>query len=351
MPLPLILIGIAVVSGLFGAGSGVKAVVKNKEANDTNDAARRVFDSAKEKLEKAKGCATLALEEFGKQKISTWTTQMADFEKVYSKIKNVKVGNRFSKDGFLPPSKDELLQIKQHALNCQEILSGGFSTLGAGALTGFGAYGGATMLATASTGTAISTLSGVAATNATLAWFGGGSLAAGGLGMAGGAIVLGGLVSGPALLVGGLFMNSAASKRLAMAEINYYEAKKLAEEMNCATTSLDGIVEVVNQYAKLLKRLAGKMLEANQSLAEIIRQNGNDYRSYDLATKRRVLISTQMAQLLSGVLNTSVLTSSGALADDVQKKLEGMQNKMDGLTEDVQNKQEEMQNNMEEVFG
>ncbi|MCY3877029.1 MAG: hypothetical protein OXF88_22400 [Rhodobacteraceae bacterium] len=43
---------------------------------------------------------------------------------------------------------------------------------------------------TASTGTAISTLSGAAATKATLAWLGGGAVAAGGLGIAGGGIVL-----------------------------------------------------------------------------------------------------------------------------------------------------------------
>lgn len=45
----------------------------------------------------------------------------------------------------------------------------------------------------ASTGTAIGTLSGVAATNATLASLGGGSLASGGLGMAGGTLALSGL--------------------------------------------------------------------------------------------------------------------------------------------------------------
>lgn len=53
-------------------------------------------------------------------------------------------------------------------------------------------------LGTASTGTAISTLSGVAATKATLAWLGGGALAAGGLGVAGGAVVLGAITVGGA---------------------------------------------------------------------------------------------------------------------------------------------------------
>lgn len=49
----------------------------------------------------------------------------------------------------------------------------------------------ATTFGTASTGTAISTLSRAAATNAATAWLGGGALAAGGGGMAAGATVLG----------------------------------------------------------------------------------------------------------------------------------------------------------------
>ena len=46
---------------------------------------------------------------------------------------------------------------------------------------------------TASTGTAISSLSGAASTTATLAWFGGGSVASGGLGMAAAPFALGGI--------------------------------------------------------------------------------------------------------------------------------------------------------------
>ena len=52
------------------------------------------------------------------------------------------------------------------------------------------AMGIATTFGVASTGTAISTLSGAAATNAALAWLGGGALAAGGGGMAAGVFVL-----------------------------------------------------------------------------------------------------------------------------------------------------------------
>jgi hypothetical protein len=73
-----------------------------------------------------------------------------------------------------------------------------------GLVGGCGAAGAWTLVAfagTASTGTAISTLSGVAAHNAILAWFGGGALVAGGAGMAGGMMVLGGLIAAPLVIL------------------------------------------------------------------------------------------------------------------------------------------------------
>lgn len=95
-------------------------------------------------------------------------------------------------------------------------------------MVAFSAYGAAQALAVASTGTAIASLSGAAATNATLAFFGGGSLAAGGLGMAGGTVVLGGLVAGPALLVMGFVAGHAAKKELEKARTNKAEAQQVA---------------------------------------------------------------------------------------------------------------------------
>lgn len=71
-----------------------------------------------------------------------------------------------------------------------------------------------TAFATASTGAAISGLSGAAASSATLAWLGGGSLAAGGGGVAAGGVVLAGLTVAPALAVAGLFLHHQGNKQL-----------------------------------------------------------------------------------------------------------------------------------------
>ncbi|WP_122095338.1 hypothetical protein [Rahnella sp. Larv3_ips] len=76
------------------------------------------------------------------------------------------------------------------------VLSMGFGGVVGGSMA-LGAWALVSAIGTASTGTAIGALSGVAATNATLAWFGGGALAAGGAGMSGGMLVLGGIVAAP----------------------------------------------------------------------------------------------------------------------------------------------------------
>lgn len=75
----------------------------------------------------------------------------------------------------------------------------------------------------ASTGAAISGLSGAAAESATLAFLGGGSLASGGGGMALGATALNVAIAGPALLVGGFVTKSQGAKALTKAEA--YRAK------------------------------------------------------------------------------------------------------------------------------
>lgn len=96
---------------------------------------------------------------------------------------------------------ENITQIEQVITALKSALSGIVAGGVAGGMAGFGAVGGVGLLATAGTGTAISSLSGVAATNATLAWLGGGTLASGGLGIAGGMWVLGGIVAAPLVAV------------------------------------------------------------------------------------------------------------------------------------------------------
>ncbi|WJJ93616.1 hypothetical protein [Neopusillimonas aromaticivorans] len=94
-------------------------------------------------------------------------------------------------------------------------------------------------LGAASTGTAISSLAGAAATKATLAAIGGGSLATGGMGIAGGTAILGAAVAAPVLAIAGWAYNSHGEEALR-------NARKADQEVKAA----------IKKLARAIKQLA-----------------------------------------------------------------------------------------------
>lgn len=198
MPLPLLFIGIAAASGMFGIGGTVKAGFDAKNAKQINKSANELVQESTDYLNAQRLACGNSLTRLGAEKMAVLNGTISDFLNVFTQIKNVDFKETEGLDELhrLHIDKQEFVELRSMAHFAGSVAGGAVAGTAGGALAAFGAYGAAQALAFASTGTAISALSGAAATNATLAFFGGGSLAAGGLGMAGGTAVLGGLVAG-----------------------------------------------------------------------------------------------------------------------------------------------------------
>lgn len=107
----------------------------------------------------------------------------------------------------------------------------------------------ATTFGTASTGTAISTLSGAAATNATLAWLGGGALAAGGGGTAAGSALL--AMAGP---IGWTIAGATLLTSIVLFTKKKFENREAKEEALTAVKQNTAVVKSIDvQIANLLK--------------------------------------------------------------------------------------------------
>lgn len=159
------------------------------------------------------------IEELGKN-TSLLYDQLTEIQTVFDSIRNVPSDKKLEYEEL----KEVRLNWKQQAEKIEqdyklaEAKNAGAGAAGAGvgvAVVTMGptvAMGVATTFGVASTGTAISALSGAAATNAALAWLGGGALAAGGGGMAAGEAFLalagpvGWAIAGVALLTSGIFL-------------------------------------------------------------------------------------------------------------------------------------------------
>ena len=290
MPLPLLFIGVAAATGAFGVGKTVKAGIDTNNAKQINKSANEIVENSTDWLNAQRLACGRSLSQLGEQKLYVLNSTMTEFLDCFQRIKNVDFKDTEGLDELKKMHIDEHdFQEMRTLVNFAGSLAGGaVAGTAGGALAAFGAYGAAQALAFASTGTAIASLSGAAATNATLAFFGGGSLAAGGLGMAGGTAVLGGLVAGPALMVMGLVAGHAAKKNLDQAITNRAEAIQIASQLDVASLQCETIRRRTYMFNNLLARLDTYFLPLIYKMEDIVANEGEDYRVYAPDSKKTI---------------------------------------------------------------
>ena len=283
-----------------------------------------MVDSAKTAATRAKNKSGKTLEKLGKTKLVVLDTTMKSFVNTFEKIHSIELveSTELSELNKYHIDKQQLGEMKDMGNLAASVLGGLVGGAGAGALTAFGAYGATMTFATASTGTAIASLSGAAATNATLAFLGGGSLAAGGLGMAGGTMVLGGVVAGPALCILGIVMNASASKNLDNAYANLAEAKKAAESLDVVATLCKSITKRADMFINLLNGLNAGFSQLTEQLIHITAEKGYSYKDYSVEEQNIVVAAMAMAKTVKQVLDTPILTESGAVTQVSQQVYE-----------------------------
>ena len=330
MPIPFLFIGAAAAAGAFGIGKGIKAGIDMKDAKDTNERANNIVDDAKENLEACRKASGKSLEALGSKKLYILDKSMNRFVSAFEQLKNVELTESVGLDELskFRIDKQSLTELKEMGGYAASILGGTAAGALGGALTAFGAYSAAMTFATASTGTAIATLSGAAATNATLAFFGGGSLAAGGLGMAGGAAVLGGLVAGPALAVMGFVIGAKASAQVDEAYSNLARAREIREELETAGVACNAIRRRAYMFFRLLVRLDSLFVPLIVGMERAIAAHSTDFHSFTDDEKHTVAAAVSIAGAIKAVLDTPILTKDGklteesaAIAEDISSKI------------------------------
>lgn len=258
MPLPLILGIGAAIAAAGGVGASIHGGVKMKEANDTMKSAKYRHEQNVEKFENKNKQTTEVMDKLGTLELEI-TKSFSVFADLIEKIHNRPEFKNIDSNGEKIPtySPEELKKVSVGA----GLLLGGLGGAAAGTAGGFAAAGVTTTavmaLGTASTGTAIATLSGAAATNATLAALGGGAIgsAAGAGGMALGTAVLGGATLGVGLLVGGIIFNFTGSKLSDKADEAWSQMKKAEEEINKICDYLDELETCAKEYHATLNKL------------------------------------------------------------------------------------------------
>ena len=209
--------------------------------------------------------------------------------------------NRLGHDpvGGIDVTVPELPGMKNEVKEVGGWLKGGVAGAGAAVAAPQAALMGVSAYASASTGTAIAGLHGVAATNATLAWLGGGTLASGGGGVAAGQAMLGLVAAAPAVFIGGITVAVVGSKQKTSARRYAAEIDVACENVRTAIAVMPKISERVDELSEVLRQLVAR---ANDALVDLDRLDFDpDLHAADFAR------ALQLVRAIREVVNTPVL--------------------------------------------
>jgi hypothetical protein len=244
------------------------------------------------------------LEQFGKQKLAVYDGSIRRFVELHNRVRDLPMPpSGRHQEGLHAGISFQTNPIDFTFLDgTKTIVAGG----GSGAVSGFVTLGAVGAFAHASTGTAIATLHGAAAGNATLAFLGGGAVAAGGGGMAVGGMVLGGIVTIPILIIAGARLNASAKQALEVAKDNKIKAEQFVKECDDAIRRLHDIQRRSIQLSGTLSDLDWRLSPLLDELQRIIDRHAR---------------GNVMTQILRGLSNLwrAILSKVGVASDEPQK--------------------------------
>jgi hypothetical protein len=248
--IPLILGAAALGTGAVGAVKGASGMISLKKAEKIGKRAQERYELAVSELKADWEATDKLAQKYGQLQLNIKQHTIGRFLTLIKRIGQQAFQSDIRILAALKISTQQFKEYKAAAIKAEQVLKGGAGTTAiiAGTAASQGVISLVGLFGTASTGAAISGLSGAAAWNATLAWLGGGSLAAGGGGMALGTIVLGGIAVGPALMIGGFMV--AGQGEEALTKARDYE-KQVNNEVAKIEEARDFLQQVKQQITKL----------------------------------------------------------------------------------------------------
>lgn len=311
MPIPVALI-LATVFGGLGVAGGVHGGKKMKDAGRIRESTQQEHEKSIAKFEKKNRFTYETMDKLGELELRILSS-FEVFSNVMEAIQNKPRFSHFEMEEISLPKYEEQT-LKQISVRAGVLLGGlGGATLGsAGGIAASGAVGAVVMsFGTASTGTAISTLSGAAAVNATLAALGGGSLAAGGGGMALGATVLGATTAGVGLMVGGVIFSITGSMMAKKADEEYQKVQEEQKIVNNICFYLDQLKLSAERYMRALEQVYEKYQTIFHYVSNMVLNEGKiDWNSFTEKDKLMVQDTILLVGLLYKMCQVKLVLQS-----------------------------------------
>jgi len=295
--------------------SGVQAVQDRRRSLNTKEEADRLKVEIEEANEAIRDDLNESLDEFGRYKILALKKTVGVFLNCLERMNQKSKAKEYEFLRAIDIQEEEVKEMEQVDMKASDTakvlaVGGGFAAI---ALMGTPALvtGAVTAMCAASTGTAISTLSGAAAHAAVMAWLGGGTIAAGGGGMAAGTVVLGALTAtaaiGVAVVAVGTLSSAYYAKKATEATEYLADIKIWAAETEKSWVVMNGIKSRVLELQRVMQETETRSIEQLSKFQPIVD-------NFDAQNMEHVELFQQSAILvksMSELAQTPILDDNG----------------------------------------
>ncbi|OOQ40918.1 glycine zipper family protein [Helicobacter pylori] len=335
MPLPFILGGLALVAAGYGVKKGIDALDADCEADEFIKKAESLKEEATKKAESAESDCRRAFMRLGKKKLHVLSHTVSNFLDHFHRLNRSRIIIG-TKDTDMQDIQKQVLDARKITNQYREVdffdVSGAVagSAIG-GVLAAYGAYAGVGMLASTAGGVAIAELSGVAATNATLAWLGGGALSVGGFGMVGGMAVLGGLLAGPALAILGAISASKMEEKLENAKAYYSQVEKAAKEADVVIDNLQAVRKMADLFTRQITKFDALFFSLSQDAIATMKKHNYDTSRYNQKEKDQLCVTVSTLMTLSAFLKVSIMDKHQKLTEKAKNALILMRDQVNAI--------------------
>lgn len=319
MPIPIILAGLAGLSGLVGAGAHMSAKETNEKAQTIFENAQRIYNNAKQSLEVEQAKTEKALLKLGYSKKDVLDTSIAQFLKAYERIKDVKLSESIGLNEIakLTIDNQDTMELREMSNIYKSTFASGATGAAAGAVVALAASG------------SLPIVTGVLSTAGSAFVAGEVGMAAG---LAGSALSFGAAmtplaaIAAPAILFTGISSSIKADENLEKANTMYAEAELAVEKMKNSEILCNAISKKSDMFNNLLGELNTMFSECTALLDGVTTKKQGFFKNKTITEKdlsveelNLIAVTRALAGAVKTVIDTPILDESGDISSSVTK--------------------------------
>ncbi|GHR25338.1 hypothetical protein VN0452_07650 [Helicobacter pylori] len=230
--------------------------------------------------------------------------------------------------------QEQVSEVLNVVNKCKEMGLSDLASLGGvgaavGVLAAYGAYTGVGMLASTAGGVAIAELSGVAATNATLAWMSGGVISLGG-GLAAMALI-GGVGAASVITILGVLSAKKMEKKLEDVKAYCCEVEEAITKAYGVIDNLLAVERVVDLFTRQITKIDALFFSLSQGAIATIKKHHYDTSLYNQEEKDQLCVTVSTLFSLRAFLKAPIMDEHQKLNKKAQNALNLMRDQMNAL--------------------